>query len=74
MLPRAVVRFTWAITIPPLLRAASATSRGPRYAPSCSIDRLPSSSAVVPRMIATSTGMFGKYSHSPPLKSTSSTT
>ncbi len=47
---------TWAITFPPLLRAAMAmASMSPRTASSSSV-RLPSSSAVLARMTATSMG------------------
>lgn len=52
-----VVRLTWAITMPPLLWAATAVSRVPSTAASSSKVRLPYGSAVVARMIAASTGM-----------------
>ena len=66
--PERARRFTCAITVPPVLRAASAWSRAPRKAPSCSKVRLPRSSAVVARMIATSGAIAGKNSQSSPAK------
>ena len=50
---------TCAMTMPPLFLAAWASGRHSISAPSFSRVRLPSSSAVVPRMIATSTGKVG---------------
>ena len=56
------------MTVPPELRTASAWSSAPRTAPSCSQVRLPRSSAVVARMIATSGAMAGKNSQSSPAR------
>src|SRR5207247_1884147 len=47
---------TWAMTMPPLFRAAMAMASISPWTASPSIVRLPSSSAVVPRMTATSIG------------------
>ena len=52
--PAVSSRLTCAITRPPALRAASARSRVPSGAASCSMETLPRASALVPRMIATS--------------------
>ena len=53
----AASRSTWAMTKPLLALAAIAIARLSRISASRSMLILPSGSAVVPRMIATSTGM-----------------
>ena len=72
-LPRVASWRTWAITIPPLLRAAMAIASISPWTASPSIVRLPSSSAVVPRMTATSIGNAWYSSHSRPRSVTTST-
>ena len=61
------------MTMPPLLRAAMAIASISPWTASPSIVRLPSSSAVVPRMTATSIGKAWKSSHSRPRSVTTST-
>src|SRR5438270_10327608 len=61
------------MTIPPLFRAAIAMESISPWTASPSIVRLPSSSAVVPRMTATSIGKAWKCSHSRPRSVTTST-
>ncbi len=61
------------MTIPPLFRAAIAIASISPWTASPSIVRLPSSSAVVPRMTATSMGNEWNSSHSRPRRVTSST-
>ena len=61
------------MTIPPLFRAAMAIASISPWTASPSIDRLPSSSAVVPRMTATSIGKAWNSSHSRPRSVTTST-
>ena len=61
------------MTMPPLLRAAIAMASISPWTASPSIVRLPSSSAVVPRMTATSIGNAWKSSHSRPRSVTTST-
>ena len=72
-LPRVASWRTWAMTIPPLLRAAMAIASISPWTASPSIVRLPSSSAVVPRMTATSIGKAWYSSHSRPRSVTTST-
>ena len=67
------MRLTSAITRPPLARAAWARVKGSRIAGSCSMLMFPNSSAVVPRMIATSMGTTVNESQSPPSTRTRST-
>ena len=50
---RSASRSTWAITMPPLLRAAMAMARASSVRASRSMLRLPSGSAVVARMMPT---------------------
>ena len=64
---------TWAMTMPPLLRAAIAIDSISPWTASPSIVRLPSSSAVVPRITATSIGNAWNSSHSSPRSVTTST-
>ena len=61
------------MTMPPLLRAAMAMSSISAWMASLSIVMLPSSSAVVPRMTATSMGNAWYSSHSRPRRLTTST-
>ncbi len=61
------------MTIPPLLRAAIAMASISPWTASPSMVRLPSWSAVVPRMTATSIGKAWKSSHSRPRRVTTST-
>ena len=61
------------MTMPPLFRAAMAIASISPWTASPSIVRLPSSSAVVPRMTATSIGKAWKSSHSRPRSVTTST-
>ncbi len=61
------------MTMPPLLRAAMAMASISPWTASPSIVRLPSSSAVVPRMMATSIGNAWYSSHSRPRSVTTST-
>ncbi len=61
------------MTIPPLLRAAMAIASISPWTASPSIVMLPSSSAVVPRMTATSIGKAWNSSHSRPRSVTTST-
>ena len=61
------------MTMPPLLRAAMAMASISPWTASPSMVRLPSSSAVVPRMTATSMGKAWYSSHSRPRRLTSST-
>ena len=72
-LPRGASWRTWAITIPPLFRAAIAIASISPWTASPSIVRLPSSSAVVPRMTATSIGKAWNSSHSRSRSVTTST-
>ncbi|MNP77538.1 hypothetical protein D3C76_1749890 [compost metagenome] len=51
--PRTTTRSTWAITRPPELRAAMAMARLSMVSASRSMDRLPSSSALVARITPT---------------------
>ncbi len=51
--PRSATRSTWAMTMPPELRAAIAIARASSVSASFSIVMLPSASAVVPRMMPT---------------------
>ena len=61
------------MTMPPLLCAAMAIESISPWTASPSMVRLPSSSAVVPRMTATSMGKAWNSSHSRPRSVTSST-
>ena len=61
------------MTMPPLFRAAIAMASISPWIASPSIVRLPSSSAVVPRMTATSIGKAWNSSHSRPRRVTTST-
>ena len=61
------------MTMPPLFRAAIAIASISPWTASPSIVRLPSSSAVVPRMTATSIGKAWNSSHSRPRSVTTST-
>ncbi len=61
------------MTMPPLFRAAMAIASISPWTASPSIVRLPSSSAVVPRMTATSIGKAWNSSHSRPRSVTTST-
>ena len=61
------------MTMPPLLRAAMAMASISPWTASPSIVRLPSSSAVVPRITATSIGKAWNSSHSRPRSVTTST-
>ena len=72
-LPRRASWRTWAMTMPPLLRAAMAMASISPWTASPSMVRLPSSSAVVPRMTATSIGNAWNSSHSRPRSVTTST-
>ena len=72
-LPRVASWRTWAMTMPPLFRAAMAIASISPWTASPSIVRLPSSSAVVPRITATSIGKAWNNSHSRPRSVTTST-
>ena len=61
------------MTVPPQFRAAIAIDSISPWSASPSIVRLPSSSAVVPRMTTTSIGKLWNRSHSSPRSVTSST-
>ena len=54
--PRSAMRSTWAMTMPPELRAAIAIARPSSVSASRSIVMLPSGSAVVPRITPTLIG------------------